>query len=110
MVPGFSPLSPLCPVSTGQFGGRCQGSHGALLDLQENSIAVNAACLVDFIPSPRTRDLCLFRRATLLLLNSEFLALKWLHKLSTPPDPPLVFLFLLSELGVSGHRPALRGQ
>ena len=32
------------------------------------------------------------------------------HMLSTPPDPPLVFLFLLSELGVRGHCPALRGQ
>ena len=41
MAPGFSPLSPLCPVSAGQRGGTQlsggrQGSHGASPHLQEN--------------------------------------------------------------------------
>ena len=44
MVPGSSPQSPLCAMCGGQrpgtqLSGRCQGSHGALLHLQEISIA-----------------------------------------------------------------------
>ena len=45
MTPGFSPQAPLSPEFVGQragtqLGGRRQGSHGALLHLQENLTTV----------------------------------------------------------------------